>query len=210
MSAPLRGLYAITDGRLTGQSLFAAARAALAGGVRLLQYRDKSLDPARRFQEAGQLRELCRDYDCLLLINDDIELARRIDADGVHLGQKDSPIAHARARLGPDKLIGISCNNRLDWADTAQQQGADYVAFGRFFPSVTKPEALQADLSLLEQARQQLDVPIAAIGGITPDNAADLCHAGADMLAVIHGIFGQDDIETAVRQLRRCFDDALL
>lgn len=205
MSEPrLRGIYAVTDGQLAGKSLLAAVEQALAGGVRLLQYRNKSGDAEQHRQEAGALRKLCDRYGAMLLINDDAQLAREIDADGVHLGQNDTPIETARRTLGAEKIIGISCNNRLEWALRAAQQGADYVAFGRFFPSMSKPDAPQAQLALLEQARQQLDLPIAAIGGITPDNAPRLRDAGADMLAVIHGLFGQDDIETAARQLSRC------
>ena len=202
----LHGLYAVTDGRLSGEPLLAAVRAALAGGVRLVQYRDKSGETARREDEAARLVALCHAQGALLLINDDTELALAAGADGVHLGQHDTPLAVAREQLGPGKLIGVSCNNRLERALAAQQAGADYVAFGRFFPSPTKPDAPQAELTLLEQARPQLDLPIAAIGGITPDNAAQLHTAGADMLAVVNALFGQDDIETAARQLSRCFD----
>lgn len=207
MSDPrLRGVYAVTDGRLAGKTLLTAVEQALAGGVRLLQYRNKSADVERHREEAGCLRELCDRYGALLLINDDIPLAQQVAADGVHLGQNDTPIDAARETLGPEKIIGISCNNRLEWALGAARQGADYVAFGRFFPSLSKPQAPQARLPLLEQARRQLTLPIAVIGGITPDNASQLREAGADMLAVIHSLFGQDDIETAARQLSRCFD----
>lgn len=201
----LQGLYAVTDGRLTGEPLFAAVQAALAGGVRIVQYRDKSGETQRRHDEAVRLARLCHEQGALLLINDDTELALSVGADGVHLGQSDTPQAVARDQLGPDRLIGVSCNNRLEWALAAQQAGADYIAFGRFFPSQTKPDAPQAELTLLEQARQQLDLPIAAIGGITPDNAPQLHAAGADMLAVVNALFGQDDIEAAARQLNRCF-----
>ncbi len=202
----LRGLYAVTDGRLTGEPLLAAVQAALAGGVRIVQYRDKSGETQRRHDEATRLAHLCHEQGALLLINDDTELALAVGADGVHLGQSDTPLAVARDQLGPGRLIGVSCNNRLDRALTAQQAGADYVAFGRFFPSTTKPDAPQAELALLEQARPQLELPIAAIGGITPDNAAQLHTAGADMLAVVNALFGQSDIEAAARRLSRCFD----
>ncbi len=202
----LQGLYAITDSRLSGKQLVESMEAAVAGGVRILQYRDKSTDSGRRKQEAAALRQLCRQHGILFFINDDVELARQVDADGVHIGQSDTRLPAARQQLGADKLIGVSCNNQLEWALAAQQQGADYVAFGRFFPSTTKPEAPQAELSLLEQARQQLELPIAAIGGITPENAGQLRQAGADMLAVINGIFGQPDIEAAARRLSRYFD----
>ncbi|MFP3874354.1 MAG: thiamine phosphate synthase, partial [Thiohalophilus sp.] len=202
MSDPrLQGLYAVTDARLTGEPLFEAVRAALAGGTRIVQYRDKSAEAQRRRHDATRLAGLCRDYQALFLINDDVALAQEIDADGVHLGRTDTTVSDARRQLGHNKLIGLSCNNRLEQALTAQQAGADYVAFGRFFPSSTKPDAPQADPALLEQARQQLDLPIAAIGGITPDNAPRLREAGADMLAVVNALFGQADIEAAARRL---------
>lgn len=201
----LHGLYAITDGRLQGEKLYAAVSSALNGGVRLLQYRDKSTDAERRLQEATELQHLCQQADCLFIVNDDPQLARRVDADGVHIGQSDAKLAHAREQLGPKKLIGVSCNNRLDRARAAQSQGADYVAFGRFFASVSKPDAPQAELSLLQTARQEIHLPIVAIGGITPENAGQLLDAGADMLAVINGIFGQNKIEEAARRLDSIF-----
>jgi len=201
----LRGLYAITNRQLCGERLLEAVTAAINGGVQIIQYRDKSDDRIRRQREATALRQLCRERDTLLIINDDSELALQVDADGVHIGQSDTRLARVRQQLGPDKLIGVSCNNRLEYALTAQQQGADYVAFGRFFPSTTKPDAPQAELSLLETARQQLNIPLIAIGGITPENAGQLVHAGADMLAVIHGIFGQTDVEAAARRLNEIF-----
>ncbi len=202
----LKGLYAVTDGRLVGEPLLAAVQAALFGGVRIVQYRDKTGEIHRRQDEAARLVKLCHERGALLLINDDSELALAVGADGVHLGQRDTPLSVAREQLGPDKLIGVSCNNRLDRALAAQQAGADYVAFGRFFASTTKPDAPPAELALIEQARQQLDLPLAAIGGITPDNAPQLHTAGADMLAVVNALFSQDDIETAARRLSRCFD----
>jgi len=201
----LRGLYAITDRQLCGERLIEAVTAAINGGVRIIQYRDKSDDRMRRQGEATALCQLCRERDTLFIINDDIELALQVDADGVHIGQSDTRLARARQQLGPDKLIGVSCNNRLEYALTAQQQGADYVAFGRFFPSTTKPDAPQAELSLLETARQQLTIPLVAIGGITPENAEQLVITGADMLAVIHSLFGQADVEAAARRLNEIF-----
>jgi thiamine-phosphate pyrophosphorylase len=201
----LRGLYAITDRQLCGGRLLESVSAAIAGGARIIQYRDKSGDSERRQAEATALCQLCREHDALFIINDEVELALQVDADGVHIGQSDSRLAQARQQLGPDKLIGVSCNNRLEYALTAQQQGADYVAFGRFFPSTTKPDAPQADLSLLETAREQLTIPIVAIGGITPETAGRLVHAGADMLAVIHGVFGQANVEAAARHLNEIF-----
>lgn len=199
----LRGLYAITDrGLAIDQSLAGQVEAALQGGVRVIQYRDKSNDRQRRLMEASQLIQLTRKYHALLIINDDVGLADRVGADGVHLGKHDSDLEPTRRRLGADSIIGISCYNRLDLARQAQQAGADYVAFGRFFPSVTKPEAIQALPQLLTQAKLELDLPLVAIGGITPENGGPLLTAGADMLAVIHSVFGRPDIRQACEQFK--------
>ena len=134
-----------------------------------------------------------------------MQLAARIDADGLHIGQSDASLQQARTILGENKIIGVSCNNQLQWAIDAQQAGADYVAFGRFFNSQTKPQAPQADPDMLTQAKAQLDIPLVAIGGITLENANSLVTAGADMLAVIHAIFSQQDIAEAARQIQQQF-----
>jgi thiamine-phosphate pyrophosphorylase len=203
---PMKGLYAITDTTLAAaSSLLHQAEQALLGGAAVIQYRDKNGDPAERRREAGELLSLCRNHGVPLLINDDVALAAEISADGVHLGQEDLDLATARKQLGPEAIIGISCYNRLALALQAQQDGADYVAFGRFFSSGTKPLAVQADIDLLQQARSRLHIPIVAIGGITPENGGPLIHAGADMLAVVHGIFGQPDIPSACAQFNRLF-----
>lgn len=201
-----RGLYAITDaGLLPDERLTDAVAAAIRGGARLIQYRDKSHDSARRLAQATALNALCQDHDVPLIINDDVELAFAVGAAGVHLGQDDADIATARARLGPRALIGVSCYDRLDLALNAARAGADQVAFGAFFPSPTKPTEIRAPLDLLQQARAQLDLPIVAIGGITPDNAAVLLAAGADYLAVVSGVFAQPDIQVAARRYATLF-----
>lgn len=203
----LHGLYAITDRRLaTGLQLADQVARALAGGARVIQYRDKGADQERRRREATALLRLCRQAGVPLIINDDLELAYQIGADGIHLGRDDPDPAAARARLGADALIGISCYNRLPLARQAQDAGADYIAFGRFFPSSSKPDAVPADPALLQEARRQLSIPIVAIGGITPENGGPLVAAGADMLAVIQGIFGQPDIQTACQRFLPLFD----
>ncbi len=202
----LKGLYAITDSGLTGTTnLTQQVELALAGGARIIQYRDKGSDPDQRSTQSGALLQLCRKYTALLIINDDVELTVEVGADGVHLGKNDPNISSARASLGSDAIIGVSCYNRLDLAITAQKQGADYVAFGRFFPSATKPQAVQADTRLLQQASALLHIPIIAIGGITPENGRPLIAAGADMLAAIHGVFGQRDISAACKQFNQLF-----
>jgi thiamine-phosphate pyrophosphorylase len=203
----LHGVYAITDPVLCGPHLSEKVLAAIEGGIRILQYRNKQVSRDIQHTEATNLLALCRQHDVLLIINDDVALAADIDADGVHLGQKDSGLSEARLHLGENKIIGISCNNRFDYALAAQQQGADYVAFGRFFPSQTKPQAPQADVGLLLRARTELQLPVVAIGGITPDNGRQLIEAGADMLAVIHGIFAQDDVRLAAQRYAELFED---
>ncbi|MEJ2590713.1 MAG: thiamine phosphate synthase [Candidatus Thiodiazotropha sp.] len=203
---PLHGLYAITDPALCpAQTLESQVEQALAGGCRVIQYRDKHADRDKRRVQAGRLSELCRRHRALLIVNDDIELAREVGADGVHLGRDDPDPAAARAALGDGAIIGVSCYNRLDLALAAAAAGVDYVAFGRFFPSRTKPEAVQATPELLRQARAAIGLPLVAIGGITPENGAPLMAAGADMLAVVHGVFGQPDIRAACRRLNELF-----
>ena len=197
----LRGLYAITDSQLLAGRFLSHVEAALEGGVCLLQYRDKSDDAARRLREAEGLMKLCERYGTQLLINDDAELAARLGV-GVHLGQTDGPLTPARALLGRRAIIGSTCHSSLDLAAQAASEGASYVAFGRFFNSVTKPGAPAANVELLEQARAQVKLPIAVIGGITLDNAAPLVAHGADLLAVIHGLFGADSAQEVTRRAR--------
>lgn len=205
---PASGLYAIThDGLADAEALLAAVEAALGAGVALLQYRDKRPDSGGRVLQARQLVTLCHDYRVPCLINDDIELCLAAGADGVHLGQGDTPLAQARRRL-PEQLIGISCHASLDLALQAQRQGADYVAFGRFFPSKTKPEAPPAPLSILGEARAALDLPLVAIGGVNAENGASLIEAGADFLAVVDSLFAAEDVADAARGLTRLFDEA--
>ncbi|AIN61773.1 thiamine phosphate synthase [Pseudomonas soli] len=197
----LRGLYAITDSQLLAGRFLSHVEAALEGGVRLLQYRDKSDDTAPRLREAEALKTLCERYGTELIINDDAELAARLGV-GVHLGQTDGPLTPARALLGRQAIIGSTCHASLDLAQQAANEGASYVAFGRFFNSVTKPGAPAASVDLLEQARAQVKLPIAVIGGITLDNAAPLVAHGADLLAVIHGLFGADSAQEVTRRAR--------
>ncbi|MCW8907981.1 MAG: thiamine phosphate synthase [Sedimenticola sp.] len=204
----LRGLYAITPSDACRPSeLLPRVTAALQGGTGILQYRDKAPDRARRRANAEALKKQCQIFGALLIINDDIELASEVGADGVHIGRDDGDIENARRKLGQDAIIGISCYNQLPLAIQAQAAGADYVAFGRFFPSVTKPQAVQAYPELLTAARRALRVPVVAIGGITPENGATLIQAGADMLAVVNAVFGQQDIEAGCRRFHPLFDN---
>lgn len=203
----MRGLYAITSAAICADDarLLAAVDAALAGGARLLQYRDKLADRACRERRARALLQRCRAHGVPLIVNDDLELALRIGADGVHLGQRDAPLAQARARLGADALLGVSCGDSLELARAAQDLGASYVAFGRFFASRTKPDAAPARLATLRAARAELRIPCCAIGGITPARAPELIAAGADLIAAVDGVFGATDIRAAVESYVRAF-----
>lgn len=205
MSRTLHGLYVITDRHLMGDDLMSKAEQAIAGGARLLQYRDKSSDTKRQEREAIALAQCCKQHKVNFIINDDPALALKAGADGVHLGQNDGDISTIRQSLGRNKIIGVTCHSSLKKALVAEQAGADYVAFGRFFPSQTKPEAPAAEIDILLQARDQLSIPIVAIGGITHKNGAELIASGADMLAVIHGIFGTGDVRAATRQYVELF-----
>jgi thiamine-phosphate pyrophosphorylase len=204
----LRGLYAITSPTLcrTPKRLTAAVEEALRGGAQLIQYRDKEAGSPQRQATARALLALCRSHRARLIINDDVELAAAIGADGVHVGRNDVPLREARRRLGGEALVGVSCANDLERAVSAQDEGASYVAFGRFFPSTTKPDAPQAELALLRQARTRLRVPICAIGGVTPGNAKALIDAGADLVAAVQGVFGARDVASAARAYSRLFD----
>lgn len=196
----ISGLYAITPEEADTEKLRRMARLALLGGARVLQYRSKTADATLRLKQAERLRELTREFDMALIINDDAVLAQQVDADGVHLGGEDGSVIDARAILGDGRLIGVSCYNRLELANIAIKQGADYLAFGSFFASRVKPNAVVATVDLLREARHKFSVPLVAIGGITPKNGAQLLEAGADALAVISAVFAASDIQAAARQ----------
>jgi len=201
---PGQGLYAITNG--PRDDLLGAAHAALQGGARVLQYRDKTNDASRRLAEARALVQLCRKFGVPLIINDDVELAVMAGAAGVHLGEGDAEIASARAAMGTGAIIGISCYDSLQRARDAAGAGADYLAFGAFFPSRTKPDRRPSSPKLLHEAKP-LGLPLVAIGGITPDNGAPLIEAGADYLAAISAVFGAPDIRAEAQRFSKLFDD---
>lgn len=201
------GLYAITDSHLLPPDrLVCAVEAALRGGAVLVQYREKSLPFPERLSQARNLVAACRNARQPLIINDDPELARRAGASGVHLGQSDSSLAQARASLGEEAIIGATCHASLRLASKADRAGADYLAFGRFFQSSTKPDAPAADPAILGKARA-LGKPVTAIGGITLYNGESLIRAGADILAVVGSLFDGDDdlIEHRAREFNRLF-----
>lgn len=199
---PPHGLYAITDGPRTG--LLADVEQVLAGGARLLQYRDFSADHARRLDEARALKRLCDAHQVPLLINGDALLAEAVDAAGVHLGETAEDIAGARARLGDRAIIGVSCFDSIERARTMVAASADYVSFGAFFPSPTLPHARLAPVELLRQSAA-LGVPRVAIGGITPDNGSALVEAGADYLATISALFGATDVFAAAKRFANLY-----
>ncbi len=201
---PRRGLYAITPSCQDFPRLLGQIEVALRGGAKVVQLRDKQHRLSQA--EATCLLQLCHAYQVPLIINDDIELAERIGADGVHLGREDAGLSQARDRLGSEAIIGISCYADLKRAISAEKAGATYVAFGAFFPSATKPDAPLAPMELLSSAKAVLTCPIVAIGGITPGNGAVLLDAGADLLAVIDGIFSHQNPSRAVRHYARLFD----
>jgi thiamine-phosphate pyrophosphorylase len=200
---PKTGLYAITQTvNKSFDMIIEEVEAAINGGAVVVQYRDK--DPLDAPFLARELIKVCHRHNVPLLINDDVELAALVGADGVHLGKEDGAVAQARKRLGSDAIIGVSCYNFVEQAVAAQTQGATYAAFGRFFPSSSKPLAAPAQIETLRQAKRALDIPIVAIGGILPDNGSQLLAAGADLLAVIGGLF--DDLpEQSARAYRALF-----
>ena len=205
MRFPIRGLYAITQTEnKSGDTIINDVISAIKGGAVLVQYRDKN--PLDAIFLASELVKICHQHQVPLIINDDVELAAKVGADGVHIGKEDGAIAQARKRLGSDAIIGVSCYNFVEQALDAQNQGATYVAFGRFFPSTSKPLAAPAQIETLRQAKRLLTVPIVAIGGILPENGAPLLAAGADFLAVIGGLF-ESQPEQSARAYQALFDD---
>jgi thiamine-phosphate pyrophosphorylase len=213
----MRGLYAITQETLDTAALVDQVRRAIAGGATVVQYRNKQLAHDGVKEQAEALRALTRETNTLFIVNDSPDLAFAVGADGLHIGQDDGEVSvisslreqSARTNLYPPSssfVIGISCYNELCRAENAVAAGAGYIAFGSFFPSVTKPQAVKADLAIIHAARTQFDLPIVAIGGITVDNAHHVISAGADMVAVITSLFGADDIELRARTFINLFN----
>jgi thiamine-phosphate pyrophosphorylase len=203
MKCPKTGLYAITDTQNKSvQQIITAVECAIKGGAVMIQYRDKN--PMDQVTLSHELLKVCQRYQIPFIINDNIELAYKIKADGVHLGQTDGDIEQARARLGTQAIIGISCYNDVDYALEVEKKGANYVAFGRFYRSKSKPLAPQANINILITARKKITLPIVAIGGILPENGRILLRAGAHLLAVIDGVF-QADVEQSARAYKGLF-----
>jgi thiamine-phosphate pyrophosphorylase len=206
VNARIAGLYAITPDLADTDDLLYRVRAALAGGARVLQYRNKIAAPELRIVQARALQALCTAHKVPLIINDHLDLALAVGAAGVHLGGEDGDIAAARARLGPDRLLGASCYDRLELAESALAAGADHVAFGSFFASGVKPDAVRPPLDLITRAKARFKVPVVGIGGITAANAPQLIAAGIDAIAVISALFAAPDIEAAAREFQSLFE----
>ena len=202
----ISGLYAVTPDTEDSARLAHQVRAALEGGARIVQYRNKSTDRALRRYQASALYALCCAHQAALIVNDDVVLALEIDAHGVHLGREDGSLAAARARLGPHKLLGASCYRSLENAELAIAEGADHIAFGSFFASTVKPGAVRSTPAILTEAKRKFGVPVVAIGGITHENAPIVIGAGADSVAVITALFGAPDIAGAARKFNALFE----
>ena len=183
----IQGLYAITPNKNLDIALVEGL--IIKHQVNILQYCHKTDNEQLRLHEASQLRELCQTHNTLFIINDDINLCEKVGADGVHLGQNDASVQAARAQLGNNALVGVSCYNQLELAIQAQSQGANYVAFGALFTSSTKPNAKNCPLSVVTQAKKRLHLPIVGIGGITFDNQQQAFDAGCDAVAMINELF---------------------
>lgn len=187
----MKGLYIVTPDWDDTDALLRATEAALQGGAVLAQYRHKTAPDAQRREQAGALLQLCRRHGVPLIINDHVDLALELDADGVHVGGTDAPVADVRARIGNDKLLGASCYGDLELARRAWQAGASHVAFGGFYPSRVKKYAVTTPVDIITRAKAEIPLPVVVIGGMTPENAAPLVAAGADMVAAISSVYGK-------------------
>ena len=206
MSNPrISGIYAITPDLIDTTNLVMLTQQVLISGVQLIQYRNKIADNALKLEQAALLSTLCYEFNTPLIINDDLDLAIKVAADGVHLGAEDITVVEARRRLGPGKIIGASCYNKLRYAIEAENYGADYVAFGSFYISSTKPGAVSAPINLLRKAKQYLQIPVVAIGGIDSENIIELAYKGADAVAVSSSIFNSINIQLETKKLSCIF-----
>lgn len=201
----ISGIYAITPDSIDTTNLIMLTQQALTGGVQWVQYRNKTAGKTLKLEQATLLSNLCQKFNATLIINDDLDLAIKVGAAGVHLGIEDITVDEARCRLGPGKIIGASCYNQLRYAIKAENHGADYAAFGAFFVSITKPNAVSAPINLLCQAKQNLQIPVVAIGGIDSENIADLTYKGADAVAVSKSLFNSVNTQSEAKKLVRIF-----
>lgn len=201
----ISGIYAITPDLADTHELVSLTQQAITGGVQLVQYRNKTADKILKLEQATLLFQLCQKFNIPLIINDDIDLAIKIGADGLHLGVEDISVTEARQKLGPEKIIGASCYNQLNIAVEAESLGADYAAFGAFFVSITKPFAAVASIDLLCKAKQYLQIPVVAIGGVTSENIVELAYRGADAVAVSRSLFNSVNAQSEAKKLSYIF-----
>ena len=204
-SSIIKGLYAITPDMADLNTLIHKTQLVIEGGAFMVQYRSKIQDRAVKIQQCAAILRLCREYGVPCIVNDDVEMCRILEADGVHLGENDDNIAEVRRILGEDAIIGSSCYDQLDRAKQAQKEGATYVAFGAMFPTPTKPNATKASLELLSEAKREIHIPIVAIGGITVNNAHDVIEAGVDAIAVITSLFEAKTIKETAETFLKMF-----
>jgi thiamine-phosphate pyrophosphorylase len=201
----IKGLYAITPDMADLNTLIQKTQLAIEGGAFMVQYRSKILNRDVKMQQCAAILRLCREYEIPCIVNDDVDMCRILEADGVHLGEKDDNIAEVRRILGEDAIIGSSCYDQLERAKRAQKEGASYVAFGAMFDTSTKPNAPRATLGLLREAKPQLKIPVVAIGGITVNNAHDVIEAGVDAIAVINSLYESNSIKETAETLSQMF-----
>jgi len=201
----IKGLYAITPDSADLNTLIQKTKSAIEGGAFMVQYRSKIQDRDVKMQQCDAILRLCREYEIPCIVNDDVDMCRILEADGVHLGEKDDNIAEVRHILGEDAIIGSSCYDQLDRAKSAQKEGASYVAFGAMFPTSTKPNAPRATLALLKEAKREIQIPIVAIGGITVNNAHDVIKTGIDAIAVITSLYEAKSIKETAETFAKMF-----
>ena len=204
-SFTIKGLYAITPDSADLNTLIQKTKSAIEGGAFMVQYRSKIQDRDVKIQQCAAILRLCREYEIPCIVNDDVDMCRILEADGVHLGEKDDNIAEVRHILGEDAIIGSSCYDQLDRAKSAQKEGASYVAFGAMFPTSTKPNAPRATLALLKEAKREIQIPIVAIGGITVNNAHDVIKTGIDAIAVINSLYEAKSIKETAETFAKMF-----
>ena len=208
-SLKISGPYAITPDLNQTNDLLNKTRQVLEGGVKLVQYRNKSANESLRREQAKLLLPLCREHNALLIINDHLEIAIEIDADGVHVGKNDVSVSAAKNQLGQNKIVGTSCYNQLDLAMQAQKDGSDYIAFGAFFSSLTKPNAVSVSISLVNQAQKALSIPIVGIGGIQLTNARTVIQSGCAAIAVCHDLFQAENIKATAEHYVQLFAETM-
>ena len=201
----IKGLYAITPDSADLNTLIQKTQWAIEGGAFMVQYRSKILNRDVKMHQCAAILRLCREYEIPCIVNDDVDMCRILEADGVHLGEKDDNIAEVRHILGEDAIIGSSCYDQLNRAKSAQKEGASYVAFGAMFPTSTKPNAPRATLALLKEAKREIQIPIVAIGGITVNNAHDVIKTGIDAIAVITGLYEAKSIKETAKTFVKMF-----